>query len=898
MKTLMVIDGNSIVHRAFYGVSQNLTTREGQPTNAIFGFLNILNKLLEEANPDALCVTFDRSAPTFRHLAYNQYKANRKGMPDELASQMPLLKDVLSAMNVPMYELDGWEADDLLGTIARLDEAAGWNTVIVTGDKDSLQLVTGQTTVKLVSTRMGRTTTRDVTPDSFREEYGFDPKHIIDLKALMGDSSDNYPGVKGVGEKTAMALIQLYHTIAHLYDHMPDICSAPNTPAKPGLIKKLEEGRESAKLSYDLATIRTNAPIAFQPEENLRRDPDNDRLYQLFLNLEFAKLIDKYRLTAPQGEVKAGPNTHAALDGGCYLETEITPEYARELLELWRSKAVVHIVALPSLDAVCVTCHLNDDAWNASLLRADRLDNYNEIIRTLFSDPAIKKAAHGVKNLCRSLLAEGIPPAGFIFDTEVAAYLLAPSDGSYELDKLGLTYYSQQIPKAEVYLEEGAFGPLSDPEPPAHAMMVRCLLIDDLRETLTARLKELDMWELYETVDFPLCAVLAEMETEGFLIDRGALAEFGKMLSGRIDQVQKTIYELAGEDNFNINSTQQLGHILFDQLGLPPVKKTKSGWSTNADVLEKLRGEHPIIERILEYRQLTKLKSTYADGLSKVIDPDGRIHTSFQNTVTATGRLSSTEPNLQNIPVRTELGSELRKMFAAPAGVVLVDADYSQIELRLLAHMAGDQAMIDGFRTGEDIHTITASQVFNVPAGEVTPLMRRSAKAVNFGIVYGISPYSLSQDIGVSVQEAKEYMDKYFAHYSGVRAYMDGVVEQAKQAGYVATLWGRRRWIPEIKSSNFNTKSFGERVALNAPIQGTAADIIKLAMIRVRNRLKAEGLEGKLVLQVHDELIVECPEAEADAVCSLLKEEMEGVAALSVPLLAETHAGKTWAEAH
>ena len=898
MKKLMVLDGNSIVNRAFYGINKKLSTREGQPTNAIYGFLSILNKLLKDEKPEALCVTFDRAAPTFRHLAFEGYKANRKGMPEELASQLPILKDVLRAMNIPMYELDGWEADDLLGTIARLDQEAGWTTAIVTGDKDALQLVTEATTVKLVSTRMGQTTYRDMTPETFREAYGFEPRSIIDLKALMGDASDNYPGVKGVGEKTAMALIQLYRTVAHLYDHLPDICSAPDTPAKPGLIKKLEEGRESAFQSYDLATIRADAPIDFKPEDNLCREPDNDRLYQLFLDLEFAKLIDQYRLTAPQGEVTAGSDTPGTLEGGCYLETEITPEHARGLLELWRTKEVVHIVALPSLDAVCVECHLNDDSWNASLLRADKLENYNEIVQTLFSDPAIKKAAHGIKNLCRTLLAEGIIPAGFVFDTEVAAYLLAPADGSYELEKLGLTYYSQQFPKADLYLEEGAFGPLSDPEPPAQAMMRHSLLIDDLQETLTARLRELGMWELYEKVDLPLCPVLAEMETEGFLIDRGALAEFGKMLSGRIDEVQRTIYALAGEDTFNINSTQQLGGILFDKLGLPPVKKTKTGYSTNADVLDKLRGEHPIIDSILEYRQLTKLKSTYVDGLGKVIGPDGRIHTSFQNTVTATGRLSSTEPNLQNIPVRTELGAELRKMFAAPAGRVLVDADYSQIELRLLAHMAGDQAMIDGFQSGEDIHTITASQVFGVPVEEVTPQMRRSAKAVNFGIVYGISPFSLSQDIGVTVQEAKEYMNKYFAHYAGVRAYMDGVVEQARQAGYVSTPWGRRRWIPEIKSSNFSTRSFGERVALNAPIQGTAADIIKLAMIRVRDRLTAEGLEGRLVLQVHDELIVECPESEAEAVCKLVREEMEGVAALSVPLLAETHAGKTWAEAH
>ena len=896
MKKLMVIDGNSIVNRAFYGVSQNLTTREGQPTNAIFGFLNILGKLLDDAAPDALCVTFDRKAPTFRHLQYEGYKAQRKGMPEELASQMPILKDVLAAMNIPMYEMDGWEADDLIGTISVKDTAAGWETVIVTGDKDSLQLVTDTTTVKLVSTRMGRTTTRDMTPDAFREEYGFDPIHIIDLKALMGDASDNIPGVKGVGEKTAMALIGRYGSIDTLYAAMPTPEMAPGTPAKPGIIKKLQEGEEMARMSYDLATIRCNAPLDFTPEENLRREVDNDKLYQLFLNLEFAKLIDKYHLTAPQGEGAPQPEQAAEV----VRTSEVVDSTSRvgELMKLWQAADCVNVLALPNLDGVCVEYRPSPNESCAALLFADRLEGYNHFLTEFFAAGDIKKATHSLKALWRALLAEGITPAGFLFDTEVAAYLLAPSDGSYELEKLGMTYYNQEFPKAKDYLAEGAFGPLADPAIPMSALMSHASLIGTLRETLTGRLQELGMWELYETIDLPLCGVLAEMEQEGFLIDRGALAEFGQMLSGRIGEVQTEIYTLAGEDTFNINSTQQLGKILFDKLGLPPVKKTKTGYSTNAEVLEKLRGQHPIIEAILEYRQLTKLNSTYVEGLGKVIAPDGRIHTSFQNTVTATGRLSSTEPNLQNIPVRTELGAQLRKMFVAPAGNVLVDADYSQIELRLLAHMAGDQAMIDGFNSGADIHTITASQVFGVTPEEVTPLMRRSAKAVNFGIVYGISPFSLSQDIGVSVPQAKEYMEKYFEHYSGVRAYMDGVVAEAKKDGYVTTLFARRRWIPELKSSNFNTRSFGERVALNAPIQGTAADIIKLAMIRVRDRLKAEGLEGKLVLQVHDELIVECPEAEAETVCKLVEEEMEGVAALSVPLLAETHAGKSWAEAH
>ena len=888
MNKLMVLDGNSIVNRAFYGVSSNLTTRTGQPTNAVFGFLNILNKLLDEEQPQALCVTFDRKAPTFRHLAYEGYKAQRKPMPEELASQMPILKEVLSALNIPMYELDGWEADDLIGTIAKTDERAGWDTVIVTGDKDSLQLVTDHTTVKLVSTRMGRTTTKDMTPETFREAYGFDPIHIIDLKALMGDASDNIPGVKGIGEKTAMALLAQQPSIDGLYANLDQM------DVKPAARKKLVEGEGDARMSYDLATIHTDAPIAFKPEDNLCQKPDEPKLYQLFLDLEFAKLIDKYHLTAPQGEGQAEEKTDLA----CTCTSETVTDRARmeELLALWRTKERVDVLALPSLDVVCVECWLSPEESHAAIFRADSLDCYNDFLKGLFA-PDVKKASHGVKALCRALLAEGIAPGGFVFDTEVAAYLLAPADGSYDLEKLGLTYYNHQFPKAADYLADGAFGPLADLAVSCGAITSHCALIGALVDTLTQRLKELGMWELYQTVDLPLCPVLAEMETEGFLVDRKALAEFGDMLSVSIQTVQKNIFDLAGAE-FNINSTQQLGRILFDQLGLPPVKKTKTGYSTNADVLDKLRGSHPIIQEILDYRQLTKLKSTYVDGLGKVIGPDGRIHTCFQNTVTATGRLSSTEPNLQNIPIRTELGAQLRKMFVAPAGRVLVDADYSQIELRLLACMAGDQAMIDGFNSGEDIHRITASQVFGVPQEEVTPQMRRSAKAVNFGIVYGISPFSLSQDIGVTVAQAKEYMEKYFQHYSGVRAYMDGVVARAKADGYVTTLFARRRWVPELKSSNFNTRSFGERVALNAPIQGTAADVIKAAMIRVRDRLLAQGLKGRLVLQVHDELIVECPQEEAEAVQRLVKEEMEAVVSLPVPLVADTAAGKSWADAH
>ena len=887
MNKLMVIDGNSIINRAFYGIRM-LTTRDGTPTNAVYGFVNILLKLLEEEKPEGLCVTFDRKAPTFRHLAYEGYKAQRKGMPDELAAQLPILKDVLSAMNIPRYELDGWEADDLIGTIAARDTAEGWETVVVTGDKDSLQLITDTVRVKLISTRMGQTTERDMTPAAFQEEYGFAPIHMVDLKALMGDSSDNIPGVKGIGEKTALDLIRRYQSVEAIYQDLDGV------EAKPAVLKKLREGEEQARMSYDLATIRCEAPIDFAPENARRKEPDASALYQLLLKLEFAKLIDKLGLKAPQGEVSAPED---AAEAACTCETPAGPARAAELLALWREQEWVDVLALPGLNAVCVTWREEERRVRAALLRDGCLENYGEVLRELFAGE-ISKNAHDVKTLLSRLLERGIRGEGFVFDTALAAYLLSPTDGSYELEKLGLTYFKREYPRAqETYLAENAFTPLADGAAVEEALTSHTALIGALKEVMAPRLEELKMEELLRQVELPLCPVLADIEHTGMLVDREALAAFGRMLNDRIAQVQERIYEQAGE-KFNILSPKQLGHILFDKMGLPPVKKTKTGYSTNAEVLEKLRWQAPIVEDVLEYRQYTKLSSTYVEGLTKVIAADGRIHTSFQNTVTATGRLSSAEPNLQNIPVRTELGAELRKMFVPGAGNVLVDADYSQIELRLLAHIAGDAHMIAAFREGEDIHTITASQVFGVPPELVTRQMRSAAKAVNFGIVYGISAFSLAQDIGVTPAQAKAYMEKYFEKYAGVRAYMTDIVEQAKRNGYVSTLMGRRRWLPELKSSNFNTRSFGERVALNMPIQGTAADIIKLAMVRVHRRLKAEGLAARLVLQVHDELIVECPEAEAERVARLLTEEMEGVVSLSVPLTAEAHAGRSWAEAH
>lgn len=885
MKKLMVLDGNSIVNRAFFGV-RTLTTRDGQPTNAIYGFLTILQKLIDEERPDALCCTFDRKAPTFRHLQYEGYKAQRKGMPDELASQMPLLKEVLDAMNIPRYELDGWEADDLIGTIAAQDTAAGWETVVVTGDKDSLQLVSDQTRVKLVSTRMGQTTTKEMTPESFTAEYGFAPIHMIDLKALMGDASDNIPGVRGVGEKTAMDLIGRYQSIERIYAQLESL------EAKPAVLKKLEEGKDMAELSYDLATIRCDAPLDFRPEDTLRREVDGPALYALFLKLEFSKFIEKYGVS-PNASGSGGDRP--AVTSSCASETVADSARAEALLALWRDCEYVNVLTLPDLSTVAVEWHEGEGSACAALFHADRMEDYTAFLNGLFSGD-IRKNVHDSKTLLFRLLEEGVEGAGIVFDTALAAYLLAPTDGSYDLEKLGLSYFNQEFARAKDYLIEGAFSPLGDPVAPVAAMLSHCSLIGALREVLAPKLSELEMEELYYGIELPLCPVLARMEHTGFLVDRGALAVFGEMLDERIAADQGRIYELAGEE-FNINSTQQLGIILFDRLGLPPVKKTKTGYSTNVEVLEKLQGQHPIIDVIMDYRQLTKLKSTYVDGLGKVIAPDGRIHTNFQNTVTATGRLSSTEPNLQNIPVRTELGGELRKMFVPAPGCLLVDADYSQIELRILAHIADDKVMQEAFRSGTDIHTVTASQVFGVQPQDITHEMRRRAKAVNFGIVYGISDFSLSQDIGVARWEAKEYMERYFEKYAGVRSYMTDIVRKAKADGYVSTLFGRRRWLPELGSSNFNLRSFGERVALNMPIQGTAADVMKKAMLHVDDRLRREGLGARLVLQVHDELIVECPEEEVETVKLLLTEEMERVAQLSVPLIAEAHAGKSWAGA-
>ena len=878
---LMVIDGNSILNRAYYGI-RPLTTRDGLYTHAIFGFLTTLLRLEGEESPDALCVTFDVHAPTFRHQASEAYKATRKPMPEELQVQVPVLKEVLDALNIPRYEKEGWEADDLIGTISRKCEAAGWDCVVVTGDKDSLQLITDHTMVKLVSTRMGQTTTKDMTPAAFREQYGFDPIHMIDLKALMGDSSDNIPGVPGIGEKTAMALIQKYGSIDSLYAKMPDI------EAKPAAIRKLAEGEKSARESYWLATIVTDAPLEFRPEDNLRRQPGPEA-YPLFLKLEFTKLIEKFGLAPAEQPAAAKPSCTMT------VERVTDPAQAERLLDLWRQADHVAVLPLPDLTGLSVVCWTGADTGVTAELFFDQYQgDWNALLTALFS-ANISNVSHNVKDLMRTLLENRLPAEGFVFDTALAAYLLDATAGSYDLARLFVSYFNEELPKP-VYLEKDAFSLLGDAATAEASLDSYAAAIDALYGVLAEKIAERGQTDLLHEIEMPLCRVLAEMEIAGCRVDARALADFGDLLAARSAELERQIYDLAGEE-FNINSPKQLGEILFGKLGLPHGKKTKTGWSTNADVLEKLRYEYPIVGAVLEYRQYAKLKSTYADGLLKAMDPDGRVRTSFQMTVTATGRLSSTEPNLQNIPTRTDLGSEIRRMFIPAEGCVLVDADYSQIELRLLAHISGDRDMQAAFRSGGDFHAETAAKVFHVAPDQVTHEMRRQAKAVNFGIVYGISAFSLSQDIGVSVAEAKAYMEAYFATFPGVRTYMDAVVAKAKEQGYVETLFHRRRDLPELKSSNFNLRSFGERVALNMPIQGTAADIMKLAMVAVRERLRAELPEARLVLQVHDELIVECPEPQAEQAAALLKEEMERVVTLSVPLTADAHWGKNWLEA-
>lgn len=861
---LLVLDGNSILNRAFYGV-KGLATKEGFFTNGIYGFLTTLQKVKEETSPNAIAIAFDVKKPTFRHKAYEGYKAKRKGMPEDLAKQLPILKELLRYLGLSIIECEGFEADDILGTLAKKCEETGDECIIATGDRDSLQLVSENVSVRITATKFGKPEVTLYDKDKIFEKYGVTPKQLIDIKAIQGDSSDNIPGVAGIGEKGANELIRKFKNLDYIYDNIDKI------DIKEGMRKKLKEGKESAYMSKMLGTVRTDVPIDTDINLFIPRECNTEKALNLMNKLEFFSLIDKIGLR------ERNDSTNEVQSGITYkiLRENIDLEHLYK--ELKQNKLVRFLAEISSKNVILIGIITNSIIYIIS----EEQSGFVEFIKKLFEDSSIEKQTHNVKSLILALKSLDINPKNIKFDTMLAAYLLNPSASDYSLDRLCNEYEGT---KASFEGEEN------------ESLLVNLSILNSIIDKLKENIERNGQQKLLYDIEIPLSKLLAEMEDLGFGVDAEGIEKYGEMLDKKIYEMQKQIYDYVGYE-FNINSPKQLGSALFEGLGLPVGKKTKSGYSTSAEVLEGIRYAHPVVDDILEYRTLTKLKSTYCDGMIKVIEKDGRIHSKFNQVETRTGRISSTEPNLQNIPVRTDIGRELRRFFIAKEGHVLVDADYSQIELRVLAHVANDENMIEAFKNNEDIHAITASQVFHIPSEMLTPLMRSRAKAVNFGIVYGISAFSLSKDIGVTVKEAKEYINNYLNHYSGVSKYMKEVVEDAEEKGYVETMFKRRRYLPEITSSNFNLRSFGKRVAMNMPIQGAAADIIKIAMLKVENRLIAENLKSKLILQVHDELIVEAPEDESKKVAAILKEEMEKAVNLKVPLIAETSIGKTWYDA-
>ncbi len=861
---LLVLDGNSIINRAYYGIKL-LTTQSGLYTNAIYGFLIMMNKIMEEETPDGVAIAFDLKAPTFRHKVYDGYKATRKGMPPELAQQMSILKELLRDLGYTLVECEGYEADDILGTLAETCRQTGNRCILATGDRDSLQLVGGDVTVRLATTKFGQPQATMYDEEKIKEEYGVTPLQLIDIKALMGDSSDNIPGVAGIGQKGASDLIGKYGSIRYIYDHLDEL------DLKPAMRKKLTEGKDSAFLSYDLGKIYTEAPIDRELSHYAIGPVDREKAGALMAKLELFKLMEKMGLI---GEA-ASESSAVAETGISVVHCTDLPAFLKELQE---KKTCSFLCDFSKTGEITQMAFAMGD-------HAELVSPNTEFLTALFTDKEIAWATHDSKPVYKALDQLGIFPTVCRMDTMLAGYLLNPSASDYTMERLCALY---GVPSVTVSVPE------EDADCAAFLQSAAVLpsLVEAMEREITANGQE----SLLQTMELPLALVLARMENIGFGVDGQAIDDYGKELQREIDRLQQEIYTAAGRE-FNINSPKQLGQVLFEELHLPAGKKTKSGYSTNAEVLEGLRYDHPIVAHILEYRTVAKLKSTYCDGLQKEIAADGRIHSNFNQTETRTGRISSTEPNLQNIPVRTELGRELRRFFVAGEGNVLVDADYSQIELRVLADLAHDETMTDAFRKENDIHTQTAMQVFKIPEQLVTPLMRSRAKAVNFGIVYGIGAFSLAKDIGVTRKEADDYIKAYLNHYHGVRTYMEDVVEKAKEKGYVETMFGRRRYLPELTSSNFNLRSFGQRVARNMPIQGTAADIIKIAMIRVEKRLRQEQLRARLILQVHDELIVEAPIAEQEQVKALLEEEMAAAVNLSVPMVAEANIGKTWYEA-
>lgn len=867
---LLVIDGNSILSRAFYGI-RPLTTKEGLHTNGIYGFMNILTKLIDEIKPDSCAVAFDLPKPTFRHKQFEGYKAGRKPMPDELREQVPVLKELLDKYGISRLEAEGFEADDILGTLANTCKNNGDECYIATGDRDSLQLVSNSTSVLLATTKAGRPETNVYDPQKIQEVYQIEPLALIEVKALMGDASDRIPGVAGIGEKTALSLIQKYKTVNEIYTNIDTL------DIRDSVRKKLVDGKDSAMMSLDLARIHTDAPITTDIKELEIKSPDKNQLLEILKRLEFYKMIDKLDLN--NGDVSSSVDNVEKATYKASLCSDLPA-----LFERIKTDKECYLSCVFD-EQVAVICFAFEN--EIVIVSKEAQKDFDNFIKNLMTAKDIKKRTHDIKLLHSACLNSGYSLSGDDFDAMLAGYILDPLSNSYALDRLSDAY------SVGDFAVECPFGTLDD----TVACCKNAVIIRKLYPIMIEKLKENNQTKLFYDIELPLAGVLADMEVTGFLVDATGIKEYGEKLKIKLKEIEKEIFSITGYE-FNINSPKQLGEALFIKLGLPPKKKTKTGFSTNVDVLEALRKYNPVVGMVLEYRQLSKLISTYTDGLLKVIGKDGRIHSSFNQVETRTGRISSTEPNLQNIPIRSEVGKELRKFFIANENSILIDADYSQIELRILADISGDKVMQEAFNTGEDIHTLTASQVFNMPINMVTPLMRSHAKAVNFGIVYGISAFSLSEDINVSVKEADSYIKGYLEKFSGVREYMEKVIKDAHDKGYVETLLGRRRNLPELTSSNHNIRSFGERVARNTPIQGTAADIIKIAMIKVENRLKKENLKSKLILQVHDELIVEAPLSEKEQAKKILKEEMENAMSLSVKLDSDVNCGDNWFTAH
>ena len=896
MDKLVLVDGNSIMNRAFYGImgSRMLTTKDGTYTNAVYGFLAILFKLLEDVKPEYLVVAFDLKAPTARHKLYEGYKANRKGMPDELAEQMPIIKEVLRAMNIDIVEMEGYEADDVLGTLSRYGEKQGLEVTILSGDRDTFQLATDNITIRIPHTKGGKTETDEYNREKIIEKYGLEPKQLIDVKGLQGDSSDNIPGVPGVGEKTALSLIQKYGSIENLYDKL----EKGEDDLKGKQKEKIEQNKDLAFLSKTLGTINLEVPITDTLEDFKVEEWDKEKVYDLFKKLNFKRYIERFSL-------QPGESNNSEQGKDEIENLKIIDKSLDEIIELVKNQKQMIFyldtktdenpekIIKEKISSIAIYDNKNKEAIFYNFSEENEIQALKEVLE----DKEIKKISINLTKTYILLKQVDITLDGIYYDISIAAYILNPSNNKLEIENLidrFLEIDASKLASKEETTQINLFDEIPSVEQDKEKCSKYSYAISKIKDITEKKLEEIDALKLFNEIDMPTVEVLSDMQWNGMYVDEKELEEFGQELRGKLEILTKEIYEMAGEE-FNINSTKQLGEILFEKMKLPVIKKTKSGYSTDVDVLEKLKKQDPIIPKLLEYRQLMKLNSTYIEGLKPYINPKTkRIHSFFHQTITATGRISSTEPNLQNIPTRFELGKRVRKVFKPENGKVYLDADYSQIELRVLAHISGDEHMIQAFKEGQDIHKQAASKVFKTPIDEVTKEQRSNAKAVNFGIVYGISDFGLGEQLGISRKLAKQYITEYLEQYAGIKAFMENITEEAKEKGYVETLFHRRRYIPELKSNNYMVRQFGSRAAMNTPIQGTAADIMKIAMIKVYRELKKRNLKSKIVLQVHDEMMLEVLPEEKEEIKVMMKEAMESAAKLDVPLIAEISEASNW----